>query len=103
MAAILGTTAYMLPTAVRRTHRADMPSAVGGVGGVEADVTVELSPLGSEVQIHATEGFILLPKPWPPGVLQTRLALPFDLCILSKSAAMWSGTSQSKYGVLGTP
>jgi len=45
---------YMLPTAVRRTHRTDMPSAVGGV---EADVTVELSPLGSEVQIHATEGF----------------------------------------------
>lgn len=41
-----------------------MPSAVGGV---EADVTVELSPLGSAVQICVGEGFISLPKPWSPG------------------------------------
>lgn len=51
-----------------------MPSAVGGVGGVEADVTVELSPLGSDEQICAGEAFttcmqvcISLPKPRPPG------------------------------------
>lgn len=42
----------MLPTAVRRTHRTEMPSAVGGV---EADVTVELSPLESDVQIRVRE------------------------------------------------
>lgn len=37
---------YILSTAVRGTHRTDMPSAVEGV---EADVTAELSPLGSDV------------------------------------------------------
>lgn len=55
---------YMLPTAVRRTHRTDMPSAVGCV---EADVTVELTPLESDMQICVKESFISLPKPWPPG------------------------------------
>jgi hypothetical protein len=68
-----------------------MPSAVGGV---EADVTVELSPLGPDMQkcVEEASTSISLPKPRPPGSFVSAPSASFRpmLLVQERGDVVWN-------------